>query len=51
MNAPVAIDAASDAQARPLDRFDMSDPSYYQDDTYRPYFARLRRVAPVHFCA
>jgi len=50
MNAPVAIDAASDAASRPLDAFDMSDPRYYQDDTYRPYFARLRREAPVHFC-
>ncbi len=41
----------TDAWARPLDSFDMSDPAYYQDDTWYPYFERLRREAPVHFCA
>ena len=29
----------------------MSDPAFYQNDTYYPYFERLRREAPVHFCA
>jgi cytochrome P450 len=33
-----------------LDDIDVSDPKLYQDDTYYPYFARLRREAPVHYC-
>jgi cytochrome P450 len=33
-----------------LDDIDVSDPKLYQDDTWRPYFARLRREAPVHYC-
>ena len=45
MNAPV-----SNAWTRPLDSFDMSDPRYYQDDTWYPYFERLRREDPVHYC-
>ena len=51
MNAPVHYDPASDAWTRPLASFDMSDPAFYQNDTYYPYFERLRREAPVHFCA
>jgi cytochrome P450 len=33
-----------------LDDIDVSDPKLYQDDSYYPYFARLRREAPVHYC-
>jgi len=51
MNAPVGIDPHADAWNRPLDSFDMSDPRYYQDDTWQPYFERLRREAPVHHTA
>ena len=47
MNAPVGIDFS----ARPLDTFDVSDPQLYQDDSWHPYFERLRREAPVHYCA
>jgi cytochrome P450 len=35
-NAPISID--------------VSDPKLYQDDTWRPLFARLRRDDPVHYC-
>ena len=49
MNAPVGVDPKTDATKRPLRAFDMSDPQYYQDDTWYPYFERLRREAPVHF--
>jgi cytochrome P450 len=38
------------ADSLPLDAFDVSDPQIYQDDTWYPYFARLRREDPVHFC-
>jgi cytochrome P450 len=34
-----------------LDSIDVSDPALYQQDTWRPLFARLRREAPVHYCA
>ncbi len=34
-----------------LDRIDVSDPGLYQQDTWRPLFAHLRREAPVHYCA
>jgi cytochrome P450 len=41
------------AQALPsrLDSIDVSDPKLYQDDTWRPLFATLRRNDPVHYCA
>ncbi len=29
---------------------DVSDPRLYQDDTWRPLFAELRRDDPVHYC-
>jgi cytochrome P450 len=50
MNAPVHADAATDAYAIPLDAIDVSDPQLYQDDTWYPYFERLRREDPVHYC-
>jgi cytochrome P450 len=36
---------------QPLDAIDVSDPQLYQDDTWHPLFARLRREDPVHYCA
>ncbi len=50
MNAPVHYDPSSDAWTKPLDQFDVSDPVLYQNDTWYPYFERLRREAPVHYC-
>ena len=50
MNAPVASDAHEDAYATPIERIDVSNPFLYQDDTWRPYFERLRREDPVHWC-
>jgi cytochrome P450 len=50
MDAPVATDPREDAYAMPLDRIDVSNPHLYQDDTWRPYFARLRQEDPVHWC-
>jgi len=38
------------AQPRQLDSIDVSDPKLYQDDTWRPLFAHLRRNDPVHYC-
>jgi len=33
-----------------LESIDVSDPQLYQDDTWRPLFAKLRRDDPVHYC-
>ena len=50
MNAPVGFDPREDAYATPIERIDVSNPHLYQDDTWRPYFERLRREDPVHRC-
>ena len=54
MNAPVHVDPQEDAQedawSIPLESIDVSNPHLYQDDTWRPYFARLRQQDPVHWC-
>ena len=34
----------------PLEEINVADPRLYQEDRWRPYFARLRREAPVHYC-
>ncbi len=45
------LDASSSAVNEiPLDQIDVSNPKLFQDDTIGPYFARLRREDPVHFC-
>ncbi len=35
----------------PLEEVDVSRPELFQNDTWRPWFARLRREAPVHYLA
>ncbi len=50
MNAPVSLDPREDAYSLPLDRIDVSQPRLYQDDIWYPYFERLRREDPVHWC-
>ena len=35
---------------QPLGAIDVSDPTLYQEDRWA-HFARLRREAPVHYCA
>ena len=49
MNAPVNVGPTDDAWSMPLDQIDVSNPHLYQDDTWHPYFARLRRDDPVHY--
>ena len=51
MDANVNFDAREDAYSRPLDSIDVSVPELYQNDAYQPYFERLRREDPVHYCA
>ena len=50
MNAPVHADPRQDAYAMPIENIDVSNPHLYQDDTWRPYFQRLRQEDPVHWC-
>jgi len=48
----ITMSALSDLQAvvdaTPLEEIDVSRPGLFQNDTWRPWFARLRREAPVH---
>ena len=46
----VAI-AGREVVARPIGSIDVSDPAIYEQDSWQPLFARLRREAPVHYCA
>jgi cytochrome P450 len=50
MNAPEAVDHAALAEAMSLDEIDVSNPKLYQEEVWQPYFRRLRREAPVHYC-
>ena len=43
--------AACEPLMQPLGSIDVSDPAIYEQDTWQPLFARLRREAPVHYCA
>ena len=53
------IDLAGDSQQRaareraaslPLAEFDVANPELFKTDTFWPYFDRLRREEPVHYC-
>ena len=41
------LDNGADADRVALDDIDVSEPKLYQDDTWYPYFARLRREDPA----
>ena len=47
-----AIDLKADARARaysiPLNEINLTDPEMWRDETYWPYFERLRKEDPVH---
>src|SRR5438046_10589666 len=38
------------AQSIPLADFDVSQPELFRSDSFWPYFDRLRREDPVHYC-
>ena len=42
--------AADKAWSIPLDDIDVSQPELFKTDSFWPYFDRLRKEAPVHYC-
>ena len=51
MNAPATVDHETLAATMPLETINVADPALYQQDVWQPYFRRLRRDDPVHYCA
>lgn len=47
---PAPQSAKDRASAMALDEIDVSDPELWRTDSHWPYFERLRREDPVHFC-
>jgi cytochrome P450 len=45
-----AEEARERAYSIPLEDFDVSEPELFRTDTFWPYFDRLRKEAPVHYC-
>ncbi|MGZ6008919.1 MAG: cytochrome P450 [Rhizomicrobium sp.] len=43
--------AVEEAANTPLVKFDVADPERFRNDTHWPFFARLRKEAPIHYCA
>jgi cytochrome P450 len=42
---------ATDVDSVPLDEIDVSRPELFKNDTWQPWFERLRKEAPIHFLA
>ena len=49
-SAPDAAALAALAELTPIEEIDVGNPKLYQQDVWQPYFRRLRREAPVHYC-
>jgi cytochrome P450 len=45
-----AEEARERAYSIPLEDFDVSEPELFRTDTFWPYFDRLRKEEPVHYC-
>ncbi len=50
MNLPLSANRLAEIRALHIGKIDVSQPALYQEDTWRPYFERLRREDPVHRC-
>ena len=46
----LADEARLRAETLPLEEFNPGDPDLFRSNTFWPYFARLRREEPVHWC-
>ena len=44
-------EARERAYSTPLDQFDVGNPELFRDYTFWPYFERLRKEEPIHYCA
>ena len=51
MTALAMAAARKRAYELPIEQIDVSDIELFRDDTVWPYFERLRKEDPVHFCA
>jgi len=49
-NSRAAQSAEDRARSIPLDQIDVSHPDLWRTDSHWPYFERLRREDPVHYC-
>jgi len=47
---PNGTEARQRAASLPLEDFDPGDPELFRSDTHWPYFDRLRKEDPVHYC-
>jgi len=47
----MSIKETSDVDSTPLEEIDVSRPELFQNDSWQPWFARLRKEAPVHYLA
>lgn len=45
------MDSESEASTVPIDEIDVSRPEIYENDSWQPWFTRLRKEAPVHYLA
>ena len=50
IDSAVAGELVDKVNAMPLGDIDVSDPALYESNTHWPYFERLRREDPVHYC-
>ncbi len=48
--AALRAEAEETAWSMPLDEIDVSNPEHFRSNTLWPYFVRLRKEDPVHFC-
>ncbi|MDO8839498.1 MAG: cytochrome P450 [Parvibaculum sp.] len=51
VNVAESIQSPDDPYAVPLDKINVSDPELFRSNRMWPYFERLRREDPVHYCA
>ncbi len=51
MGTVLASNEASSVAETPLNKIDVSQPHLFRDDTWGPWFERLRREDPVHYLA
>jgi cytochrome P450 len=51
MSANLGPKSDKNASLTPLAELDVSRPELYENDTWRPLFARLRKEKPVHYLA